>query len=97
MATYKITKDGDTLKVGFADPGTNDLIVKDAAKALADLDLTGGKIIKIDGPASLPVACVLAHVLAHKFGAVAVKDPKLGKFVIAISHDPDFALGALIN
>ncbi len=59
-------------------------------------DMLGGRLVLVNGPASLPVACVLAHYLAHRFGAVAVYDPKLGSYVVSITHDPEYPLGALI-
>ncbi len=84
------------LKVGFLQPAENDQIVKDAVEAIGKLDLRGGQLVKIDGPCSLPVAMVLAHAFAHKFASVAVRDPKLGKFIVAISHDPAIPIGSRI-
>lgn len=84
------------LKVGFGEPASNERIVKDAMKALEEANLLGGRLVLVNGPASLPVACVLAHYLAHRFGAVAVYDPKLGSYVVSITHDPEYPLGALI-
>lgn len=102
--SYKINleKDGDAdlIKIGFGAEAQNDKIVKDAAKLLDDLletKLKGGKLLKINGPASLPVAMHLAHKLGHIYGAVACYDPKLHKYVVAISHDPDYKLGDLID
>jgi CRISPR-associated protein Csx3 len=40
---------------------------------------------------------VLCHKVAHLFGAVACFDPKLAKYVVAISHDPAYAVGDLID
>lgn len=103
MATYLINFDPQTgvLKVGFADPAQNDEIVREAQARLAEMvasgELTGGKIIKINGPASLPVAVVLAHAVGHLFAVVGVYDPKLGKYVVAISHNPQFTVGDLID
>lgn len=104
MATYNISiaplaapLSGKALKVGFADPGSNCQIVKDASEALASLGEVGGKLALVNGPASLPVAMVLCHRLAHKFGAVACYDPKLSGYVVAVTHDPDFPLGDLIK
>ena len=96
MASYKISLDGDILRVGFDAPAQNDTIVRDAAQALADLALTGGARILVNGPASLPVACVLAHTLGHLYGIVGVFDPKLAAYVVAISHDPTCPVGTLI-
>ncbi|HEY9602585.1 MAG TPA: CRISPR-associated protein Csx3 [Allocoleopsis sp.] len=101
MTTYNIELDGERLNIGFADPAQNDQIVRDAAARLDEMaesgELKGGQLLKINGPASLPVACVLAHKVAHLFGAVGVFDPKLGKYVISITHNPTYKLGDLID
>ena len=101
MTTYNIELDGELLNIGFADPAQNDQIVRDAAARLNEMaesgELKGGQLLKINGPASLPVACVLAHKVAHLFGAVGVFDPKLGKYVISITHNPTYKLGDLID
>jgi CRISPR-associated protein Csx3 len=101
MTTYNIELDGEILNIGFAEPAQNDQIVRDAAARLDEMaesgELKGGQLLKINGPASLPVACVLAHKVAHLFGAVGVFDPKLGKYVISITHNPTYKLGDLID
>ena len=101
MTTYNIELDGELLNIGFAEPAQNDQIVRDAAARLDEMaesgELKGGQLLKINGPASLPVAFVLAHKVAHLFGAVGVFDPKLGKYVISITHNPTYKLGDLID
>lgn len=102
MAAYNITLDAhNTLKIGFGDPAQNDRIVKDAASRLDDLiqegRLTGGELIRINGPASLPVAMVLAHGLCHLYQAVACYDPKLAKYVVATAHGDKYRIGDLID
>jgi len=94
--SYKIEVEGDVLKVGFDAPAQNDQIVKDAKSILEGMNLEGGPLIKINGPASLPVAVVLAHHLAHLYGVVGVYDPKLGSYVVAVSHSPNNQVGDLI-
>ena len=85
------------LKVSFGEPAGNDQIVKDAEEAVKVVaQEVAGKLVKINGPASLPVAFVLAHTLNHVCPAVGVFDPKLGKYVIAVSHTPDLRIGDLI-
>jgi CRISPR-associated protein Csx3 len=98
---YNIALDGDTLTVGFVGASaTNDVIVKDVAATLAAMKangvLAGGPLLKINGPASLPIAVVIAHAVTHLYGAVAVYDPKLLKYVVSVSHSPDYAVGDLI-
>jgi CRISPR-associated protein Csx3 len=101
MTTYNIDLEGDVLKIGFGEPAQNDQIVCDAAARLEQMsqsgELSGGPLLKINGPASLPVACVLAHKVGHLYGAVGVFDPKLGKYVIAITHNPMYKVGDLID
>lgn len=101
MNTYKITLENGVLRVGFGDPAQNDQIVRDAKVRLDEMvatgELAGGKIVKINGPASLPVAVVLAHGLAHLYEVVAVFDPKLAKYVVATSHGADVAVGDLVD
>jgi len=93
------------LKIGFNPnlPTTNDRIVQDATAQLEELaegGLLAGSIIRVNGPASVPVAFAIAHKINHLFGAVAVWDGKLGekgKYVVAITHNPAYKLGDLID
>ena len=100
--TYKITlEDGNVLKVGFGDPAQNDRIVRDAEKRLTEMtengQLAGGELIKINGPASLPVAVVIAHALSHLYESLGVFDPKLGKYVVSVAHGGKHKVGDLIK
>lgn len=95
--TYNVVREGDTLKMSFGAPAQNDMIVRDAVAAVKALGLTGGKLVKLNGPASLPVAIAIGHEVGHLFGAVACFDPKLAKYVVAVSHGTDFAVGDLID
>jgi CRISPR-associated protein Csx3 len=101
MTTYKIELLGEVLKIGFGEAAQNDQIVRDAAARLAEMsnsgELSGGRLIKINGPTSIPVACVLVHKVSHLYGTVGVFDPKLGKYVIAITHNPEYNLGDLVD
>jgi len=86
-----------TLKIGFGDPAGNDEIVKDAKAAVeAVSEEVMGKTVLLNGPASLPVAVVLAHALVHICPAVGVFDPKLGKYVISVSHTNAYKVGDLL-
>jgi len=93
--------DGTTLKIGFGSPAQNFQIVKDAETRLNEMIasgvLKGGEVIRVNGPASLPVAMMLAHKLAHLYQAVACFDPKLSKYVVAIAHGDKFTVGDLID
>ncbi|MCD6232987.1 CRISPR-associated protein Csx3 [bacterium] len=100
--TYHITlEEGDVLRVGFGDPAQNDQIVRDAVARLDEMvksgELAGGSLIKINGPASLPVAIAIGHAVVHLYEVVAVFDPKLGRYVVAVSHGDKYRPGDLID
>lgn len=101
MSTYNIALTEGTFKIGFGSPAQNDQIVKDAEARLDEMvamgELKGGDVIRVNGPASLPVAMVLAHKLAHLYQAVACFDPKLSKYVVAIAHGDKYAVGDLLD
>lgn len=101
MSTYNIALNEGTLKIGFGSPAQNDQIVKDAIARLDEMvkggELTGGKLIKINGPASLPVTVAIAHAVAHLYEVIAVFDPKLAKYVVAVSHGETHKAGDLID
>jgi len=84
------------LKLSFGAPAQNDIIVKDAVAALAGIELPGGELVLLNGPASLPVAVAVAHGVSHAFGAVGVFDPKLGAYVVAVAHGEKYAVGQMI-
>lgn len=91
----------DLLRINFAEPAQNDQIVTAAYWRLAELieagEIAGGKMVKLNGPASLPVAVTIAHAVAHLYEVVAVFDPKLGKYVVSVSHTADYRPGDLID
>lgn len=102
--TYKIEFNALTgiLSVGFGTPAQNDVIVRDASARLEAMKTSGElpagvPVIRVNGPASLPVACVLAHAIGHHCGAVAVFDPKMAKYVVAIAHGGEYQIGELID
>ncbi|MBT9171444.1 MAG: hypothetical protein DDT18_01820 [Actinobacteria bacterium] len=101
MASYNINLDGDVLRVGFGEPAQNDQIVRDAVTRLDEMvkngTLAGGSVLKINGPASLPVAIAIAHAVAHLYEVVGVFDPKLGKYVVSVSHGNEYRPGDLID
>lgn len=85
------------IQIGFGSPAQNPQILTDAIQLIRDEHLSGGKLIRFNGPCSLPVAMALAHEVGHLYGAVACFDPKMACYVICISHDPEFTLGQLID
>ena len=83
-----------------------DLIVKEVAKKLDLLcinnQLKGGQLLKIKGRATVLASFVIAQKLAHLYSAIAVYDPKLGtpeldRYIIVISHSPEYEVGKTIN
>ena len=100
MKTFLISfdKETETLTIGFNPemPASNDQIVKDAAELCKETSVAGSKLLKITGAASLPVAMVIAHAFCHIVQAIACFDPKLGKFVVCISHTAEFKVGELV-
>ncbi|MBW4565953.1 MAG: CRISPR-associated protein Csx3 [Mojavia pulchra JT2-VF2] len=106
MTTYHISLEDDVLKVRFGKPANGDQIVQDAAARLDQMlalgELSGGKLLKIDGPASVAVSYLIAHKISHLYGAIAVFDPKIGKpgykaYIIAATHSPAYKLGEIIE
>jgi len=106
MASYKIEaskvsvsgREATLLKVGFGDPAQNDQIVKDVESKMVEMETEGfgGKLVLINGPASLPVAVVLSHHLVHRFGAIGVFDPKMSAYVVSAAHGGTYEVGNLI-
>ncbi|MFK5968850.1 MAG: CRISPR-associated protein Csx3 [Candidatus Marithrix sp.] len=95
-------KANNELKIGFGKKvAQNNEIVKDVEQRLKQLiensDIFGGEIIKINGPASLPIGMVFAHKLDHLYQAVACYDPKLAKYVVAIAHGDKYSVGDLLE
>ncbi|OPY38426.1 MAG: hypothetical protein A4E35_00849 [Methanoregula sp. PtaU1.Bin051] len=102
MDSYVIYRDKDVIHVKFnKDDAQNDEIVKDACSRLDQMaregELSGGGLIKINGPASLPVAAAISYRLAQYFSAISIFDPKMDRYVIVISNDPQFTVGDLIE
>ncbi len=99
--TYNLRLDGDVLKLSFGTPASNTEIVKDAVAEVRRLmesgELVPEKVIKLNGPASLPVAVALTNSLASSFEVIAVFDPKLNGYVVAISSDSEHEVGSILE
>lgn len=92
--------ENSVLRVGFNPdkPANNDQLVKDAvASVLAIKDQLHGCVLKINGAASLPVGMAIAGEIAHVVKCVSCYNPKLQKYVVSITHDPNYTLGQLID
>lgn len=100
MSAFNISREGPVLHVGFGDPATGDVVVRDARAAILELEgrgeLAGGGLLFINGRCSVAVAVTLGHFLAHLFTAIAVFDPKLDLYIVCVSHDPNFTVGQLV-
>lgn len=105
-STYELHYDdqANVLWVGFGKkPAQIDEIVKEVHTKLAQMVstgvITGGEIIKVNGPCAVIVAYTLAHWLGHRFSAVAVYDSKLPKprYVIAVAHGDRYAVGDRVD
>jgi CRISPR-associated protein Csx3 len=97
----------DILQVGFSRNfrGEGNLVVKDAIAAVENIEKSGqlrGKCLLIDGAQSIAVAYALSHKLSHRYGTIAVLDPKIGRrgyktFIVTSSHGMEYEVGSLIE
>lgn len=98
--TYNLRLEGDVLKLSFGAPASNIEIVKDAIEEVNRLvsagELLSGKMIKLNGPASLPVAVAITNSVSGLFEVVAVFDPKLNGYVVSISSDSAYEIGSVL-
>ncbi|WP_414565156.1 MULTISPECIES: CRISPR-associated protein Csx3 [unclassified Anabaena] len=106
MTAYHIALENDVLKVKFGEPAHGNQIIQDAATRLDHMlaagELSGGKLLKIDGPASVAVSYLIAHKISHLYGAIAIFDPKIGQpgykaYIVAATHTPAYKLGEIIE
>lgn len=49
------------------------------------------------GRASIPVTAVVTHALAHRFVSIAMYDPKLDRYVVAVAHGGELRVGDLLT
>lgn len=98
---YNLRLEGDVLKLSFGTPASNTEIVKDAILEIERLkesgELVPQKLIKLNGPASLPAAVAITNGLSDTFEVIAVFDPKLNGYVVAISSDTEYDVGSIIQ
>lgn len=93
MQIVKNNEEFALLNIGFGVPAQNNEIIKYVANNLPEIN---GKGLLINGPASLPVAMLIAHAYAHTCKYIACFDPKINQYVVAISHTPEMEVGTLI-
>ena len=87
------------VRIGFNPeaPASNNVIVVDATTAItAVVEQLHGKVVLFNGAASLPATMALTHAVVHVAKAVGGYDPKLGAYVIAVSHDPAYVVGQVV-
>lgn len=108
MSTYFMTpsvvrvgeSEAVLLQLSFGDLASSPEIVKEADATMSRLkseELKGGKLVLLNGRASLAVIATITHHVAHLYGAVAIFDPKLSGYVVVISHDPQFHVGDVLT
>ena len=95
MKTFKIDFQDGILKIGFGEPAQNPAILKELDEVL-NIDPTV-RVLKINGPASLPIAMWLAHTVSHIFGTIATYDPKLNGYVVVIDHSGEYKIGDVLK
>ena len=107
-SSFLLNLQKDTLKVSLNPQVrvSGDQVVRDTVVALDQLidsgKLTGGSLLKINGRATLLASYVLAHRLAHLYGAIAVFDPKIGeqgldRYVIVTNHGSNYQIGEVLD
>jgi CRISPR-associated protein Csx3 len=85
------------IRVGFGKPATNSVLVAEVDEHMRTTAISCGKLCLVNGPASLPVAFILAHHLFHKYEEVAIFDPKLAAYVVVSSHGGSHSVGDTIT
>ena len=101
LFNLKYNTEKSVLEVSFGEMAHGDAIVKEVSEIISDTipTIPSGKILKISGPMSLSVSMFIAHKLSHLVPAIAVFDPKLPgdqKFIVCVSHTPDYKVGDTI-
>lgn len=102
MAAFFVTLDGeDILRLAFGEPADNDEITRTVEQQVRELiksgKLTGGEVLRINGPVTVPAAMVVAHGVGHLYQAIACFDPKIGKYVVVIAHSEKYHVGDLLG
>ncbi len=107
-SSFFIRKEGDVLRIQInnAVQVDGDQIVRDAKAQLLSLidsgQLSGGKLLKINGRSTVLASFAIALEISHLYGAIALFDPKLGtpaldRYIVTISHTPDYQVGDTID
>ncbi|MFW5665142.1 MAG: hypothetical protein ACOC2Z_06255 [Coleofasciculus sp.] len=109
VPSFLVQLQGDVLyvQINQAVSVDGDQIVRDVKAQLQKLTdsgrLSGGnQLLKVNGRSTVLASWVIGLELAHRYGAIAVFDPKLGtpdldSYIVAISHSPDYHVGDMIQ
>lgn len=99
--TYRISRRGSILEVGWGRPGLGHEIVRDVCDILDELqrqgELDGRGVLGINGPCSVAVSAVLTHHLAGRFDALATYDAAGGSYTVVVSHLPQWRVGDVVS
>ena len=60
---------------------------------IANQKLKGGKLLKINGKSSVLASFVIAHKVCHLYANVAIFDPKIDGYVVALRHGGVYSVG----
>ena len=104
-STFFASVEGNILKVGCIRAEGNQIAVDAAARIdelIAEGKLKGGKLLRVNGKATLLTSYVLAHRLGHLYSAIAVFDPKIcdmgrDRYIVALSHGSNSAIGSILE
>ena len=108
MSSYLLRLEGDTLYGEFnrQEPASGDRLVADVTRRIDEMIqqgiLTGGNLLKVEGPQSVAIAYTLAQRLAPLYGVISVMDPKACRrgykvYIVAISRVKEYRPGDLIE
>ncbi|MEA5537324.1 CRISPR-associated protein Csx3 [Crocosphaera sp. XPORK-15E] len=102
MTSYHIELIKDTLNVNFGDTLTpGNVIVAEVEAKLKQLilskQLSGGALLKIFGPISIPLSYTIAHNLCHLYKVIAVSDTRLNASVVISSTDSNYPVGSRLD
>lgn len=102
MSKYDIEIVGDTLNVGFGDePASSDELVKIVRRKIRSMvndgELTGGKLLRINGKQSVPITAVITSELKNLYSAIAYYVPSEQRYVVAVTISGQYQLGDLLE
>ena len=103
----ELNKETETLHVGFGQTtATNDILVPHVLGLLGLVGLCSvkgelgkfmGLRLKVNGAMSAPIVSALTHRLSHVVKYIAIFDPKMGGYVVTVSHQPGVNCGDIIH